>query len=452
MGFRNTFVAILAVATIGFSSAARADTLADALTAAYENSGLLDQYRALLRAADEDVAQAVSATLPVISWSANATATSPRASGADLIAATAQISADLTLYDGGANDLAIEAQKELVLGTREALRRIEQSVLLDAVTAYMQVRSDTEFVTLRQSNVRVLTQEFRAAQDRFDVGEVTRTDVALAEARLAAARSLLASAQGSLARSAEAYVTAVGRKPDALSPAKAAPVSQTLADAKAFAVRNHPDILQAQHAVSAAELNIKRGEAAMKPSVSLGAQIGFDQDFNVGRSIGVTASGPIYAGGRLSSQVRQFMSRRDAERAALLVTSMGIEQQVANAYSFLEVARASALSSNNQIAAARVAFRGVREEATLGARTTIDVLNAEQELLSAQANLIAAQADEVVASYQVLASMGLLTAAHLRLPVQQYDPAAYYNLVKDAPTARSEQGQALDRVLKAIGQ
>ena len=452
MGFRNTFGAVLAIAVIGFSSAARADTLADALTAAYQNSGLLDQYRALLRAADEDVAQAVSATLPVISWSANATSTSPRASGADLIAATAQISADLTLYDGGANDLAIEAQKELVLGTREALRRIEQSVLLDAVTAYMQVRSDTEFVTLRQSNVRVLTQEFRAAQDRFDVGEVTRTDVALAEARLAAARSLLASAQGSLARSAEAYVTAVGRKPDALSPAKAAPVSQTLADAKAFAVRNHPDILQAQHAVSAAELNIKRGEAAMKPSVSLGAQIGFDQDFNVGRSIGVTASGPIYAGGRLSSQVRQFMSRRDAERAALLVTSMGIEQQVANAYSFLEVARASALSSNNQIAAARVAFRGVREEATLGARTTIDVLNAEQELLSAQANLIAAQADEVVASYQVLASMGLLTAAHLRLPVQQYDPAAYYNLVKDAPTARSEQGQALDRVLKAIGQ
>ena len=452
MGFRNTFGAVLAIAAIGFSSAARADTLADALTAAYENSGLLDQYRALLRAADEDVAQAVSATLPVISWSANATATSPRASGADLIAATARISADLTLYDGGANDLAIEAQKELVLGTREALRRIEQSVLLDAVTAYMQVRSDTEFVALRESNVRVLTQEFRAAQDRFDVGEVTRTDVALAEARLAAARSLLASAQGSLARSAEAYVTAVGRKPDALSPAKAAPVSQTLADAKAFAVRNHPDILQAQHAVSAAELNIKRGEAAMKPSVSLGAQIGFDQDFNVGRSIGVTASGPIYAGGRLSSQVRQFMSRRDAERAALLVTSMGIEQQVANAYSFLEVARASALSSNNQIAAARVAFRGVREEATLGARTTIDVLNAEQELLSAQANLIAAQADEVVASYQVLASMGLLTAAHLRLPVQQYDPAAYYNLVKDAPTARSEQGQALDRVLKAIGQ
>lgn len=452
MGFRRSVVAVLAIVTISFSSAARAETLADALTAAYNNSGLLDQYRALLRAADEDVAQAVGATLPVLSWVANAKSTSPRAPDSDLITATAQISADLTLYDSGAGLLAVEAQKELVLGTREALRKVEQTVLLDAVTAYMQVRSDSEFVALRQSNVRVLTQEFRAAQDRFDVGEVTRTDVALAQARLAAARSLLTSAQGSLARSAEAYVTAVGHRPNALRPATPAPVSKSLADAKAFAVRNHPDILQAQHSVSAAELNIRRGEAAMNPTVSLGARIGVDQDFNVGREIGITASGPIYSGGRLSSQLRQYMSRRDAERASLHVTSVQVAQFVANAYSFLEVARASAQSSNDQIAAARVAFRGVREEATLGARTTLDVLNAEQELLSAQANLIAAQADEVIASYQVLSTMGLLTAAHLRLPVQQYDPAAYYNLVKDAPTITSDQGQALDRVLKAIGQ
>ncbi len=452
MGFRRSVVAVLAIVTISFSSAARAETLADALTAAYNNSGLLDQYRALLRAADEDVAQAVGATLPVLSWVANAKSTSPRAPDSDLITATAQISADLTLYDSGAGLLAVEAQKELVLGTREALRKVEQTVLLDAVTAYMQVRSDSEFVALRQSNVRVLTQEFRAAQDRFDVGEVTRTDVALAQARLAAARSLLTSAQGSLVRSAEAYVTAVGHRPNALRPATPAPVSKSLADAKAFAVRNHPDILQAQHSVSAAELNIRRGEAAMNPTVSLGARIGVDQDFNVGREIGITASGPIYSGGRLSSQLRQYMSRRDAERASLHVTSVQVAQFVANAYSFLEVARASAQSSNDQIAAARVAFRGVREEATLGARTTLDVLNAEQELLSAQANLIAAQADEVIASYQVLSTMGLLTAAHLRLPVQQYDPAAYYNLVKDAPTITSDQGQALDRVLKAIGQ
>ena len=157
------------------------------------------------------------------------------------------------------------------------------------------------------------------------------------------------------------------------------------------------------------------------------------------------------AGLRLSSTVRQFMARRDAARAGLHITRHNLEQQVGNAYSFLEVARASRQASDQQARAATVAFRGVREEATLGARTTLDVLNAEQELLNAQANQISAQADEVIASYSLLSAMGLLTAQHLQLPVQQYDPAAYYNLVKDAPTITSDQGAALDRVLRAIG-
>jgi len=149
--------------------------------------------------------------------------------------------------------------------------------------------------------------------------------------------------------------------------------------------------------------------------------------------------------------VRQFQARRDAVRAALHITRHNLEQEVGNAYSFLQVARASLQASDEQVRAATVAFRGVREEATLGARTTLDVLNAEQELLNARANVISAQADQVIASYSVLASMGLLTADHLKLPVQQYDPSAYYNLVKDAPTTLSDQGQALDRVLRAIG-
>lgn len=452
MKFRKCLVVIAAMATLAVATPARAETLADALTYAYNHSGLLDQNRALLRAADEDVAQAVARTMPVISWAANASISSPRAAGADLIAATARISGQLTIYDSGAGQLAIEAQKELVLGTRQALRGIEQRILLDAVSAYMRVRADSEFVALRQSNVRVITQEFRAAKDRFDVGEVTRTDVAMAEARLASARSLLASAQGSLARSAETYRNAVGRSPNGLRPAQPAPVSKTIADAKAYAVRNHPSVLEVQHSVSAAELNIRRGEAAFRPIVTLDGQFGIDQDGNIGRQIGVNVSGPIYAGGALSSQVRQLMARRDAARSQLHIVRHSLEQQVGNAYSFLDVARASSEAINQQIRAARVAFRGVREEATLGARTTIDVLNAEQELLNAQADLIAAQSDEVIASYQVLSTMGLLTAAHLRLPVQQYDPAAYYNLVKDAPTIKSDQGQALDRVLRAIGQ
>ena len=452
MTMRKYFGAALTAVTLVISAPTQADTLADALTHAYNHSGLLDQNRALLRAADEDVAQAVAATLPVISWAANASVSAPRAPGADLIQATASISGSLVIYDSGAGQLAVEAQKEIVLGTRQSLRDVEQNVLLNAVSAYMQVRADSEFMALRQSNVRVITQELRAAKDRFDVGEVTRTDVALAEARLASAKSLLAAAQGSLARSAEAYRNAIGRAPRSLQPASAAPVSKTIADAKAFAVRNHPSILQVQHSVSAAELSIKRGEAAMNPTASLNMQFGVDQDGTTGQQVGFGVGGTIYAGGRLSSQVRQLMARRDATRAQLHVVRHGLEQQVGNAYSFLEVARASRQAIGQQIRAARVAFRGVREEATLGARTTTDVLNAEQELLNSQANLIAAQADEVIASYQVLAATGMLTAQHLRLPVQNYDPEAYYNLVKDAPLITSDQGQALDRVLRAIGQ
>ena len=442
---------IAAICFVAFAPVASAETLADALTHAYDHSGLIEQNRALLRAADEDVAQAVAATLPVISWSATASATGPRTAGVDMLAASANISANLVIYDSGANQLAIDAQKELVLGTRQSLRNIEQQVLLRAVEAYMDVRRNSEFVGLRENNVRVITQEFRAAQDRFEVGEVTRTDVSLAEARLAAARSLLASAQGNLAQSGEEFRAAVGRGPGQLQPVSAAPASRSIADAKAYAVRNHPTMLEAQYGVSAAELNIRRAEAANNPTVSLGAQVGVDDDANFAQQLGVTLSGPIFQGGRLSSVVRQFMARRDAARAGLHITRHGIEQQVGNAYSFLEVARASREASEQQIRAATVAFRGVREEATLGARTTLDVLNAEQELLDARANQISAQADEVIASYTLLSATGLMTAEHLQLPVQQYDPSAYYNLVKDAPTSTSDQGAALDRVLRAIG-
>lgn len=449
---KRTWLARLAlVAYLGCGVSAQAETLSETLTSAYNNSGLLDQNRALLRAADEDLAQAVASTLPIIGWTFNVNNTRPNnIPGADLLQASASLTASLTLYDGGGNRLGVEAQKETILSTRQALRGVEQDVLFRAVQAYMNVRRDGEFVSLRQNNVRLLTEEFRAAQDRFDVGEVTRTDVALAEARLASARSQLAGAQGSLTQSIEEFRAAVGRAPNNLRPVSPAPVSRAVRDAKGFAVQNHPDILQGQHAVSAAELNIQQAEAALRPNISLQGSVTTNGDGDESRNIGIQASGPIYSGGRLASQVRQVMSNRDATRASLLLSTQGIEQEVGNAYSFLLVARASRTASNEQIRAAQVAFDGVREEATLGSRTTLDVLNAEQELLDARANLISAQADEVIASYSVLSSMGLLTADHLQLPVQQYDPSIYYNLAKQAPATVSEQGQALDRVLRAL--
>ena len=445
---------------------AKADTLADALIGAYNTSGLLEQNRATLRAADEDVAQAVAALRPVINWSADATrqfGTSRSASTNNTIVPTvsntisASLTAELTIYDNGRNKLAIETAKEAVLGTRQSLINVEQQVLLSAVEAYLEVRRAIENVALRQNNVRLITQELRAAQERFEVGEVTRTDTSLAEARLAAARSQLAAAEGALTVAREQYLAIVGRLPDNLQPLQSLPnLPATVEQAKAIAVREHPQIRSIQHQVAAAELNILRAEAAMKPTVRLAGRLtvteGIDTErFNRGGSIGVEAGGPIYQGGRLTSLVRQAIANRDSSRGQLHQVIDQITQNVGSAYAQLRIARASLDSTERQVRAATVAFRGVREEAALGARTTLDVLNAEQELLNARSARISAMVDEGIAAYRVLSTIGRLTTEDLHLNVQQYDPVTYYNLVKDAPIEKSQQGQQLDRVLKSLG-
>ena len=448
------------------TNAARAETLADALAYSYRHSGLLDQNRALLRAADEDVAQAMSQLRPIVNWSAtlersfgNTTSaqTGFTSAGISTNSLSVGLTAQLVLYDGGRSALGVEIAKESVLGTREALLSLEQQVLLRAAQAYLEVRRNAEFVSLRNNNVRLITQELRAARERFDVGEVTRTDVALAEARLAAAKSGLAASQGGLARAQLEFVAAVGRKPGRLyTPSPLRRLPTTRAAAENIALRGHPDMARARREVKIADLRVSLADRAYQPSVTLNGRLALSDTLGTGAhsqtgSIGVTASGPIYNGGRLASVQRQAMQASNASRAALHVTSHSIRQNVGNALASLEVARASSIAGQQQVRAARVAFRGVREEATLGSRTTLDVLNAEQELLDAQANLISAQVDELIAGYALLATMGELTAQKLRLNVELYDPAGYYNLVKDAPAGRSEQGKRLDRVLRRIG-
>lgn len=445
---------------LAVAAPAAAESLANALADGYRNSGLLDQNRALLRAADEDVAQSLAALRPVVEWSANYSwrqtdGTSPEGVPFEnqvTKSANFDVSASLLLYDGGASKHRTEAAKAMVLETRQDLLGIEQDVLLRAATAYMNVRRNSEFVALRKSNMTLIEEELRAARDRFEVGEVTRTDVALAEARLAATRSELAAAEGSLAQSKEEFRAAVGRAPGSLDVVSPAPIDKGPDAAQGFALSNHPSIKAAQQGVTAAELTIRATEAALRPSVNLRGSASVDDDGNGTESLGVTVGGPIYSGGQLESAIRQATARRDAARAGLHLAGQSVAQSVGNAFAQLRVARASSEASQLQIRAARTAFEGVREEATLGARTTLDVLNAEQELLDARANAISAQADEVIASYEVLAAMGLLTAEHLGLAVQTYDPAAYYNLVKDAPATLSPQGRALDRVLESIGE
>jgi outer membrane protein len=470
MGFRKRVAAGGLALLIGAAApvTASAESLADALASAYNNSGLLTQYRAVLRAADEDVAVALAGLRPVIGWTGKVQYARARSrsesrlfgvttSIGDSVSVSSGIGLEQILYDGGQTRLTVEAKKEAVLATRAALVGVEQNILLQAVDAYMSVRSTSETVALRENNVRVITEELRAAKDRFDVGEVTRTDVAQAEARLASARSALAQAQGDLVSAQLYFKAAVGRNPGSLTPPPLVPATaKSITEAKAIAVRNHPDIKQVQHEVAAAELAIAITRASLGPTVSLNGGISVEEsydspDYTRALSLSLDASAPIYAGGKLSALQRQAIANRDAKRAELLVTTQTVEREVGTAFSTLRVAGSAREAYDRQVRAATVAFRGVREEATLGARTTLDVLNAEQELLSAQSSLISARNSEYVAAYSLLESMGLLTAQQLKLKVQRYDEAAYFNQVKNAPAGLSKQGRQLDRVLQGIG-
>lgn len=457
-------VVTLALAGGILAPAAQAETLADALVGAYNNSGLLDQNRALLRAADEDVAAAGAALEPVVRWTASVTQSLGRGQNsptlgvqdADSFIATGSLIADLLLYDFGASALGIEVAKETVLATRQNLIGIEQQVLERGVQAFTGVIEAKELVSLRQNNTRVLEQELRAAQNRFEVGEVTRTDVALAEAQLAEARSGLAAAQGDLIIAEEEYVNVIGRRPGRLQPPPRLPtLGNDVAAAKALAVRGHPNLRAVQHQVSAAELAIRQAEAQKRPTVSAQGTLSLSENldssnFNTGASIGLNAGGTLYAGGARSSAVRSAIAQRDAQRGNLHIVRRNIEQNVGIAYATLSSARASLEASDRQIRAARIAFQGVREEATLGARTTLDVLDAEQALLDAEAARISAQTLLYNAAYSVLSSTGQLTARDLQLPVQLYDVTEYFNLVKTSPTSQSKQGAQLDRVLKRL--
>ncbi|MFD0980913.1 TolC family outer membrane protein [Tropicimonas aquimaris] len=441
--------------------AVSAETLTDTLIDAYRNSNLLEQNRALLRVADDNVAVALSEVLPSLDFvtSYGGYANHREVYGSnfesnDNLIATFALQASMTLYAGGRNRLAIESEKETVLATREALRAVEQNVLLQAVSAYMGVLRAEAFVNLRENNVRVLTQEKQATEDRFEVGEVTRTDVALAESRLAAAVSLLEAARGDYEVARETFKTAVGRYPGDLAfpgglPATAASVQEAVN----VGVRIHPTIRQAQREVTVAELGMKIATAGYLPSITATVDSETNSNDQVEEhSLFFNLRQPIYQGGRLAALERQSIAQRDASRSNLLQVTLGIEEDVATAWARLDVAKAQIQATELQIEAAQIAFDGTREEATLGARTTLDVLDAEQELLDARASRIDAIATQYVAVYSLLSAMGLLTVDHLNLGIQTYDPAGYYNAVKSAPARLSPRGQQLDRVLRKIGQ
>ncbi|AUH32556.1 TolC family outer membrane protein [Paracoccus tegillarcae] len=449
-------VAAASVLTLLTALPVAAESLADAMVSAYRHSPLMDQNRAVLRAADEDVAQAVSTLRPVLDWAAT-----HRLSSGGVNSTSFGLEAQITLYDWGRSQLDIDAKKELVLATRESLVDVEQQVLLESVRSFFDVRSSAEQVELQQNSVRVLQQEQQAAQDRFDVGEITLTDVSLANAQLASSRASLAAAQGSLEIAREGYRAATGGAPGALAAPPPLPsLPESLAAARGIGQRNHPTMKQVQHQAAAAELGVASAKAERNPRLtgSLSAGIARQSsrqapdDYVTGRNAeaSVTLSQRLYSGGQLSSVLRQQMARRDEARALLLNAARQIDLAVGQSWANIDVARAQIVAINQQISAAQQAYDGVREEATLGARTTLDVLDAEQSLLEARANKIDAEANLQLAHYQLLSAMGLLTVENLQLGIPTYDPSEYYNAVRDAPFT-SRQGENLDRVLRALG-
>jgi outer membrane protein len=439
-----------------------AETLTQALVDAYQHSGLLEENRALLRVADEDVAIAVSALRPIINWSSDITRefgetrtnSSTRNIGSTDV--NLGITAELLLFDFGNARLQVDAQEELVLATRQNLLSVEQSVLLRAIDAYMSVRRDARLETITRNNVNLLRQELRSTKDKFAQGTVTNTDVAQAEARLAGARSDLAFAQSDLNRSVAEFVAAVGRKPGKLQPPRRLPeLNPDVEISKSIALRGHPDLRREQHNVRVAEINIDVAKSAQKPRISafasagVGNEIG-ESDYDRVGEFGIEVTGPIYRGGELSSLVRQAISQRNAQLGVLHETRHEIIQDVADAYADLISARSVVVASKEASRAAELALDGIRQEAELGERTTLDILDAEQELLDANADVITAETDVVISSFAALAAIGQLTAEDLKLPVQLYDPEAYFDLVETAPVPLSEQGKKLDRVLKAL--
>ena len=439
--FSAKLFATTAVCTFMVWTPAISQTLSQALIQAYQSSPTLELNRAALRSVDESVLQAGAAKKPTVSANASIGATASEDAARDVTDTyRASLDASLLLFDGGATNAAIEAAKANVEASRATLMSVEQAVLLNAIAAFVDVRRDERFVSLARNNVKVISQQVAAARDRFDVGEVTRTDVSQAEARLAAARSNLASNTGALARSREAYVVAVGSEPGRLkAPPRLPKLPKSLADAEAIAVRDHPDIRIAQANVRSAEFDLKRSEAGRSPVVSLDGGVSYTKntpiygDDSTAANVTLRGTMPLYRGGSIDSLERQARAILDRRLAELQNAARTVRQNVAVAWANLGVARSSIAASQQEIRAARLAFEGVQEEAKLGARTTLDTLDAEQDVLNAESNLVSAQRDEYVAAYNLIASMGLLNTEYLGLGIERYDPNVYYQSVNKGP-------------------
>ena len=444
-------VTIAAAAIMGTAGQAAADTLLGALAQAYQVNPQLNSQRAIVRQTDEGVPQALSDYRPRVNATAGVgnqftsqeTAIAPGLTQKDLYWTSPRsvgITAEQKLFNGFQTANRTRAAESNVFAARETLRVIEQTVLLDAATVYMDVVRDAAILEVQRSNVRVLGETLRQTRGRFKLAEVTRTDVAQAEAQLAAGQSQMLRAESNLTTSKATYRRVIGSKPGRLEPGL--PVDRlsprTLAAAIDAGTTANPSVTAAMYGVDVAQLQVKISEGALYPTVTLLGNVQRAHDVtglipeqsSASVLIGVTV--PLYQGGAEYSTIRQSKETLAQRRLDLATTRDQARATVVQVWGELEAAKAQIQAAQEQVRTAEVALNGVRMEARLGMRTTFDVLNAQQALVNAQLNLVTAQHDRVVGSYNLLSAVGRLSPQTLGLPTSIYDPRVHYQQVRDA--------------------
>ena len=440
-----------AVAAVAASPPGVPHTLVQALAATYMREPALQAERAKLRATDEDLPQARAGWRPTVVLAGGvgygdglSRSYTPFLGGwlktpTDRDVATAQATLTQPLYTGGRTTANVHRAKDLIMAERATMIAQEETSLTDSVNAYVGVIEAEQLLHLNVSNEQVLAQQLRATEDQFQVGEVTRTDVAQAEAALAGAKAQRETAQGNLQTAAATYRKTIGFAPpaDLVPPQPLLLPVHTMRGASDMAAANNPNVIAARFNVAAAKNAISAAIGQLLPQLSLQAQA-FQAQNSGARSSdlnGYTAllnlSVPLYQGGSEYATVRQ--SRQTARQQLHLLAGArrtAVQQAVASWQTY-QAARASAASTRLAVRANEIALVGVEREHLVGTRTTLDVLNAQQALVQSQVTLVQNLSNLVTASYAVAAAVGRLTARDLRLPVPLYDDTAYYNAVRN---------------------
>jgi outer membrane protein len=436
---------------------AGAATMESALVQAYQNNPQLNAQRSATRATDENVPTALAGYRPRVTGTSSLTEqyldtlTKTTVAGTPIYTQTQGaiavqsygLTATQTLFNGFQTANRTRQAEGQVFSARETLRTSEQTVLLSAATAYMNLLQTAAILELQRSNVNVLEVTLRQTRDRFSAGEVTRTDVAQAESRLAAGRSQLALAESNYVTAQAQYLQVIG-VPAPSRQAPATPVDRlsprTLDGAIARGRTEHPLITTAMFNVDVAVHQVKIAEGALSPTLSavgnvqksFGSTASLSVLETLSASVAAQLSVPIYQGGSEYSTIRQSKETLGQRRLDLDTARDQVQSTVTQAWGQLEAAKAQINATQAQVTAAEVALNGVREEARVGQRTTLDVLNAQQDLVNARVALVTAQRDRVVASYTVLAATGALSPQILGLKIQVYDPVVHYQQVRDA--------------------